>query len=110
MKISEKIKRFKLFKNLLGEKNQARRLLKAHLTAGGTMPEIRRGLIAFYGINVSSLVNGHPITTATLYAAVNGDRLKGPKAIIAKELIARALKLKVPELFPDADAVPPGTG
>ena len=80
-----------------GGKTQAGALLEASLEAGFTMPEIRRGLIAFYGVNVSKLVNGHGITSATLYATLKGDRSND----MAQKLLSEAVGLSVEEMFPE---------
>ena len=100
MKLFEKFKFNKLSRILQGQKNQARHLLKASLEVGFTMPEIRRGLIAFYGVNVSRLVNGHGITSASLYATLTGAR----RNALAQKLLSESLGLTVEEFFPEGQA------
>jgi len=97
MKFINNLKHISLNKLFQGEKNGNRKALKELKSLDFSPPEIRKALIAINGINVSALKDGHNISVGTLHNTLNGTRVNE----LAKDLIARALNLKVPELFPE---------
>jgi len=105
MKILSNFKNIRLNKLFQVERNENRKAVKRLHALDISMIDIRKALIAMNGINLSSLKNGHNISVGTLHNTLNGKRTNA----LAMELIARALNLSVPELFPDA-AAPPATG
>jgi len=106
MKILEKIKNIKLKQIVQGEKNENRKALKTFKWLNYDTVQIRELLVELNRINVSALSNGHDISASTLTNTLKGRRNNA----LAKELIARALNLRVPELFPDNGSAPPASG